>query len=387
MKKYLPACLLTAALLIALTCAACAEPAKCPYDIHLSIMYNNLSRKEKTLYDRLYDAIREGKTTVQVPSGMKYDDVHWLLDDIGNESAELCAFDYWNTKIITKSAKVTEIHLGYKMSVSEQDTFIRDTKNLAKQFAGKSDKDGIRAIHDYLIRQFEYGDGSDPTLQAYYALKTRKAVCNGYAQAFALLCHFAGYSCSYIDGDVVNNRGETTGRHAWNVTLIDTRFSWTDTTWDDAGTRANTTWFDKTGKQMKKSHRPDPEYKSFETKASILKDKVTFTMYLDLYDQNGYVKGVTDKTGKSFSKNALKKGQYYAPAVVIWNNSAKSYPVTVSHSLNGKAVHVWDKCSVDAKSNLAFRITDQTLRGKTGTQKITWYVNGYVLGTFTWKIN
>ena len=388
MKKRLITFGLVIGLLFALlTAPAQGEPSKCPYDPHLSIMYNYMSGKQKTLYDRLYDAIRTGKDSVAVPSGMTYDEVYQMLDNIGNESAELCAFDAATTRIISKAGKVAEISIGYRMSVKEQNKFIKQVAKLARKFSGKSEKNGIKAIHDYLTQRFKYGDVNDPTaLSAYYSLKHNRPVCNGYAQTVALLCHFAGYSCSYVTGYVANDRGEMTAAHAWNVAAVNGKFSWFDTTWDDAGKKPRYYWYNMSGKKMGETHAALPRYKAFATRASILPKNVSHTMYLDLYNSKGYVKGVTDKSGRSYKQSRLKSGQYYAPAVVIWNNSAKPVSVTISYRLDGGAVKAWNKTTVQPRSNLAYRTYLQELTGKRGKHTVVWYCDGNRLGAFTWTL-
>ena len=388
MKKRLLAavslCFILSALLLA---PALGEPSKCPYDPHLSIMYNYMTSAQKILYDRMYDAIRTGKPGVSVPSGMTYDEVWQMLDNIGNEAPELCAFDFGTTRIISQSGKVTEISIGYRLSVAEQNKFIKQVSKLAKKFANKSEKNGIKAIHDYLVKRYEYGDVNDPTaLQSYYTLKHNRPVCNGYAQTVALLCHFAGYSCSYVTGYVADRQGKLTAAHAWNVALINGKFSWFDTTWNDAGKKPIYYWYNLTGKKMGQTHAALPRYKGFATLASILPKNVSHTLYLDLYNKKGYMKGVTDKSGKRYKQSRLKDGQYYAPAAVIWNNSSKPVSVTISYRLDGGAVRAWGKTTVNPHSNLAYRTYLQQLTGKRGRHTVTWYCNGNRLGTFTWTL-
>ncbi len=391
MKKSLLILLFCCISVLFLSAAALGEPERCPYDIHLSIMYNYMTPSQQKLFDRLYDAVRNGKAAVQVPSGMTRDEVHWLLDDFVNEASELCAFDFGSTEIISRSGSVKEIRIGYRFSTAEQEKYIREVTQLARQVAGKTEKNGIRAVHDYVIKLLDhYYDNGDPddlsrALQSYYALKTHRAVCNGYAQTTAMLCHFAGYTCSYIDGHVADERGQFTVPHAWNAAVIDGKFTWMDVTWDDAGQKANTDWYNMTGSQMGKTHFADPEYKDFATRASILPDNVSFTMYLDLYDQKGYVRGITDQSRKSYKLNRLQPGQYYAPAVVIWNQSSKPVPVTVSYRIDTGIVYRWSQCSVQNGSNIAFRSYEKQLAGQRGTHQVTWYCDGNRLGTFTWK--
>ena len=62
-------------LLVCFCPAACADPKNCPYDPHLSIMYNYLADNQRELYDSMYNAIREGKSFVIAPKRMSIEDV------------------------------------------------------------------------------------------------------------------------------------------------------------------------------------------------------------------------------------------------------------------------------------------------------------------------
>ena len=207
----------------------------CPYNPHLSIMYNFLSPLLRELYGLMYEALRAGKYSVTVPRGLKQEEITFLVDCIYNEAPELCAYDRWNTTVVDHYGE-TILHLAYKRPISEQERFIREVDELSRQFAGKTEEQGIRAICNYLISRFSYGfaDGVDTQL-AYDALQTNKAVCNGYAQCAVMFAHFAGYPCCYINGSVYDEAGKYQGGHAWNATMFGDRYFWFDTTWNDSG--------------------------------------------------------------------------------------------------------------------------------------------------------
>ena len=373
-------------LLVCLAAPAFAEPALCPYDVHLSIMYNYLTEPQRKLYDAMYDALRSGKSSVQVPVGMEMSDAKWMTDYIYNEAPELCAYDRWATTVSRNSDGSLTVRLAYKFPISVQDGFIRTAQELAASFANKKEKTALRSIHDYLIKRFSYGsvDGEDTQL-AYFALKNNTAVCNGYAQTTAMLCHFAGYSCSYIDGHIRNDDGTAGGGHAWNVAYVDTKFFWFDTTWDDLGRKAGTQWFGLDGKTMGKTHIPDPEYSPIANRVSFLPDTMTYTMHLDLNGKNGFIRGISSRDNPSVSLKTARSGEYFSPAMVLYENGKTVTPVTVSCRMNG-SWKSWGSCSVQPKSNLAFRANTAAQEGRRGRFEITWYVNGNRLGVFHWTV-
>ena len=85
------------------------------------------------------------------------------------------------------------------------------------------------AIHDYLTANTIYGDASvvnESEHTAYGALICHKAVCEGYAKAFQLMCVSCGIECKYV----VGNNGFN---HGWNMVLLDNEWYAVDVTWDD----------------------------------------------------------------------------------------------------------------------------------------------------------
>lgn len=384
--KFLPC--LCAVLLILLCSSACADPAACPYDIHLSIMYNFLTESQRTLFDRMYDALWNGQSAVAVPEDMTREETEWMVDYIYNEAPELCAYDRWGTKVVNISGNKMEVRFAYKMPIAEQQRFIAEVSRDAQKYAGKSPADGVWAICDALIRRFDYGKipGEDTQL-AYFALKNNTAVCNGYAQTTAMYCHFAGYSCSYIDGHAFNSSGEDLGGHAWNVACVDGEYIWFDLTWVDDGDKVNSKWYGLTGAEMEaQRHKADGEYKPILNLTSILPDDVTFTMHLDINNADGFKRGITQKQGITVKQSELLMGEYYSPALVIWNESPSPVRVKVSYNLDGK-YRVWKESEIKPGSNIAFRTNASHLKGQAGNHEIIWYCGGMRLGDYFWRVN
>ena len=361
------------------------KPASCPYDIHLSVMYNYLSDAERTLYNQMYDALRSGQSSVKVPAGITKERADWMVDFIYNEAPELCAYNRWGSKVAIVSDGL-EIRLAYKLAISEQDRFIQEVSDKTRSYASKGDSIGLRAIHDDLARLFTYGkvDGEDTQL-AYFALKNNKAVCNGYAQTFVMFAHFAGYTCSYIDGKVYKDNGNYVGNHAWNIACADGKYFWLDATWDDAGTKSISKWYGLDGASMAKTHKPDPEYEPIVGLKTILPADVTYTFHLDVNDSDGYFRGVTDKNGAAVRMKSLASNEYYTPALVIWNRGKSAVKATITYTLDGKQGG-WPSTNVRAESNTAFRTNASQLKGKSGLHEIIWYFDGVRLGSFIWTV-
>lgn len=92
---------------------------------------------------------------------------------------------------------------------------------------GMSEYDQVKAIHDYLVHHITYDGGSDDrACSAAGALVDGRAVCDGYAAAFDLMCYLSGIEC-------VRVTGWANGRHAWNKVKVDGNWYNVDVTWDD----------------------------------------------------------------------------------------------------------------------------------------------------------
>lgn len=93
------------------------------------------------------------------------------------------------------------------------------------------------AIHDFLVQNVSYSNVKkkegyrSPKYHSYGALVDHQAVCQGYSEAFELLCACCGLKCYVVTGSATNDKG--TSSHAWNMVLIDGNWYHVDVTWDD----------------------------------------------------------------------------------------------------------------------------------------------------------
>lgn len=95
---------------------------------------------------------------------------------------------------------------------------------------GMSDYEKELVIHDYIVKNCKYGyidSSKDYAYRAYGALVQKTAVCNGYAEAMALLM-----TCVGVENQIVT--GTADGQlHAWNQVCLDGDWYQVDATWDD----------------------------------------------------------------------------------------------------------------------------------------------------------
>lgn len=135
---------------------------------------------------------------------------------------------------------------------------------------GMSDMEVARAIHDYLCRSYHYAQAGETavTLNDIYTERVWKPAngygnrvnqeranstafeCDSYAQAYRTLMNIAGIQTEFVCG-----RSERGVGHAWNRTMINGQWLYTDVTYDDS---LNTTrYFMISESQMNQDHLPE----------------------------------------------------------------------------------------------------------------------------------
>ena len=96
--------------------------------------------------------------------------------------------------------------------------------------------DRLVSIHDYICQINTYVAGAPYCYSAYGALVDGRSVCEGYAEAFKLLCDKAGIDCILVTGlSLPDENNDTTEAHMWNfVRMDDGEWYAVDATWDDS---------------------------------------------------------------------------------------------------------------------------------------------------------
>ncbi len=120
------------------------------------------------------------------------------------------------------------------LTAQEQELLLAARKvhaSLAKP--GMSEYEQVKAFHDYIINSTSYDIATTSQAKqtrshdAVGALVDGKSVCEGYTEAFDLLCYLSGIDCVEVTG---TGNG---GGHAWNKVKVDGSWYNIDLTWDD----------------------------------------------------------------------------------------------------------------------------------------------------------
>ncbi len=110
--------------------------------------------------------------------------------------------------------------------------------NVKAEDNSMSDFDKIKKIYDYVYNTVNYDsvhqrkDNHHMKTTAYFAVKYKTAVCQGYSVLMYRLLKEAGVDARVITGTVIENGEEQL--HAWNIVKIDEKYYHLDVTWDKA---------------------------------------------------------------------------------------------------------------------------------------------------------
>lgn len=146
-------------------------------------------------------------------------------------------------------------------------------------------------INDYLVTHCEYKSGAEMSHNAYGALVSGNAVCDGYSHAFQLLCNRMGISCSVVEGTSDFNDDKDTG-HMWNCVLLGNDWYHADVTWNDISEAKffceRYFYLNLSDKEIKSDHRTAPlfdsgSYKSGSFNVFLPECKSDKLRYLNMY--------------------------------------------------------------------------------------------------------
>lgn len=134
------------------------------------------------------------------------------------------------TKYWTEYDGEFEVVVTYRMTADEISSMNMASEKVAKDIIAQltpdmDDYEKLKFFHDYLILNCKTDKTYSFADTVYGALVEKKALCEGYAKAFAYLCNLAG-----IENVIVT--GETYVPHMWNMVKLDGNWYHIDVTWD-----------------------------------------------------------------------------------------------------------------------------------------------------------
>lgn len=153
---------------------------------------------------------------------------------------------YEHNKLMYEKDKSTSEALKRTPSIQSESSAVL---SIAKQVTANctTDYQRILALHDWVCEYLSYDMDSlrSDQIPPYYAeevIKSKNAVCLGFATLYAALCRSINIPCNVVSGYALGIGADTAWtdtttateeqNHAWNEVYVDNRWIIVDTTWD-----------------------------------------------------------------------------------------------------------------------------------------------------------
>lgn len=146
------------------------------------------------------------------------------IEEIGASVVREGGIYYWI--VITYSQNLNEENYIFLQAVLNN--IITDDMTLV---------DKIKSVHDFICSYIDY-DYSYKSRSITDVLKTKTAVCQGYANLFKAFMDILGIQNNFVvghaNGEIIDPTFTEYINHSWNTVIIDNIEYHIDTTWDDA---------------------------------------------------------------------------------------------------------------------------------------------------------
>ncbi|MBR4183529.1 MAG: hypothetical protein IKQ56_06880 [Lachnospiraceae bacterium] len=196
------------------------------------VIYSEESSEAQDLYDEYFDSKSyTGEIT-------EFGDITYDPAVSGNEATvatytltinPLYTLFYETSMLLQKKAKKKAA------SPDAQEYAAKISKILKTTVSGKkTDKDKIKAVHDYMVKTYSYDFAGDEDSAGFYGpLTNNLAVSTGYSELFCLFMSALGIESDTVTGYNTQNIG-TRILHTWNSVTLDKTVYYVDVTWDDS---------------------------------------------------------------------------------------------------------------------------------------------------------
>ena len=154
-----------------------------------------------------------------------------------------------------------------RLTARERDT-LRAAADIAAGVRG-SETERERALHDWLCSHVRYStdDEENDNDCAVGALLDGLADCDGYSDAFFLLCRLSGIDARLVDGTATDFRGQNDSGHMWNAVCIRGTWVMVDVTWDDQDDGISYLYYNIGADRLRRNHRWSADVLSFVPEA------------------------------------------------------------------------------------------------------------------------
>lgn len=211
--------------------------------------YSQLSVCEKMLYDYLVISLQKGELSARVEfspalSSADFSDIDWqnVLEALVLDHPEFfyvtvmgrswATYSDGSVAYVVLSVKSTSYYDSSVLLYSEEQipACTAELESIVKSIdVDLSNRyNFVKSLHDYLCNNIEYVNNKSRCHDAYGALVEGVAVCQGYAEAFKMICDYYKVPSVCITGTANG------GAHMWNAVQMDDGLWYLlDVTWDD----------------------------------------------------------------------------------------------------------------------------------------------------------
>ena len=194
---------------------------------------------EKAIYDKILSTLESQQSEVIIKTNL-LSSFNRSLDSIvtyvGMDNPGLFYVNFQHYKTLANLFQ-TKLMFEFLVPIEKIDNVERKLQakiaNITMGLSNLPQYDKEIALHDYLVTtvKYEYDDMRyHKAHSSVGALLHGRAICEGYAKAFKLLCDAVGMSCIVVYGTATNLKG--TEHHAWNIVKLDKKCYHVDVTWD-----------------------------------------------------------------------------------------------------------------------------------------------------------
>ncbi|MBE6792405.1 MAG: hypothetical protein E7534_02755 [Ruminococcaceae bacterium] len=217
---------------------------------------------------------------------------------------------------------------------------------------------GERAVllHDRLIAHATYdeqaaeSDTPDKThpfaFTVYGALVQQKAVCEGYARAYMLLCQLADIPCATVGG----TETATNGPHMWNIVTIDGADYHTDVTWDDRWDTALHVYCHLTAEEIGRTHTFDKDAWGQTADATAENWYIKNDRYQPRYDRTAIAKAIAARVAVGDAVIEWRFSPEHLSSIALFVKNRTWFSEAVEEHLPD-GVKMWEYDSLFFKEN------------------------------------
>ena len=191
--------------------------------------YNQLTNKEKEVYDVFLNNLKSLKKEFDVPTSDTAI-VRRVCEVILYDHPEIFWFSGACNQMIYKNHITIEPDYSYSSyEVTKLKNQIdNNISPLISQIQYLSDYEKVKTVYEYVVKTVDYVEGAKDNQTIVSSLVYKKSVCAGYSRALQYILQKAGMEVLYVPGNVSNK-----GAHAWNIVKINGSYYQVDVTFGD----------------------------------------------------------------------------------------------------------------------------------------------------------